>query len=420
MNILFVHEVDWSTKVVFDLHSLSELLSSFGHNVFVVDFEILSSKKSIANFCSLKTVESKHHGRAHSEALITLIHPGSIKAPFLDHASAFFTHYLAFERVIKHNKIDAIVLYSVPTNGYQIIRIAHKYGIPVIFRSIDILHKLVPSKLYSPLTFSLETWVYKHADKIFTLSPMLSDYVVRLGANKNDVELLLFGVDLTKFNPNITSSGVKNSLGLSEKDLVVLYIGTLFDFSGLDLYLEQFSKVVKIIPNAKLVIVGGGALFGKLKKRISELDLTGNVILTGFKPFNMMPQFINAAVICINPFKVTDATREIIPGKIIQYLACGKPVLSTPLPGMISLLKGVDCGLVYSDIQDFAENTIKLLKDAKTREQIGNKGYLYAKSNHDEVKLAHQLEDKLSQEIQERICQEPPVLLNMESGKDPS
>jgi glycosyltransferase involved in cell wall biosynthesis len=416
LNILFVHEIDWSTKVVFDLHSLSELLSNFGHNVFIIDFKILSNKK--IDFSSLKTEESILAGRAHSDALITLIRPGSIKAPFFDRASAFLTHYLAIENSIKANKIDVIVLYSVPTNGYQIINLAHKYGIPVVFRSIDILHKLVPSKVYGPVTFSLETWVYKHSDKILTLSPMLSDYVIRMGANKNNVELLLFGVDLNKFNPSIQSSIVKKSLGLSETDLVVLYIGTLFDFSGLDLYLEQFPQVIKNIPNTKLLIVGGGALYGKLKKSISELELTENVILTGFKPFSTMPQFINMASICINPFKVTGATREIIPGKVIQYLACGKPVLSTPLPGMISFLKGTDYGLVYSDIQGFAENTIRLLKDIKTREQIGKNGYQYAKNNHDEVKLAHKLEHVLSQKIQELKCQELPVPMNMAKGKD--
>ena len=142
MNVLFVHEVDWSTKVVFDLHSLSELLSSFGHNVFVIDFKVADNRKSLS-LGSLRTEELKLAGRAHSDASITLIRPGSFNAPFLDRASAFLTHYVAIEEAIKNNKIEIIVLYSVPTNGYQIIRLARKYGIPIVFRSIDILHKLV-------------------------------------------------------------------------------------------------------------------------------------------------------------------------------------------------------------------------------------------------------------------------------------
>ncbi len=39
MNILFIHEVDWINKVVFDIHSLAEALSLLGHRVFAIDYE---------------------------------------------------------------------------------------------------------------------------------------------------------------------------------------------------------------------------------------------------------------------------------------------------------------------------------------------------------------------------------------------
>lgn len=410
LNILFVHEVDWSTKVVFDLHSLSELLSIFGHKVFVVDFPGLRNRKRLLDFGSLKTVEFKNvAGRAHSSSLITLIQPGFIKAPFLDRASAFFTHYLAIEKAIKDNHIDAIVLYSVPTNGFQAVNLAKKHGIPVFFRSIDILHELVPYWFLSPLTFSLETWVYNHVDKILTLSPKLSEYVVRMDANEDDVELLLFGVDLNKFNPYVDSAELRKSLGITESDIVVLYIGTLFEFSGLDLYLEQFSQVVKSIPRVKLIIVGGGALFSRLKKLVVDYGLTENVALTGFQPFDMMPQYINIANICINPFEVNGATSDIIPGKILQYLACGKPVLATPLPGMVSLLEGPKNGLVFSRIDEFAKNTVKLLKNPKLAETIGENGYRYVRINHDERQLAHRLETILYEKTEKHQVAVPPI-----------
>lgn len=399
LNILVVHEVDWSTKVVFEFHSLSEQLSRFGHNVFVIDFASLRNGTSLLDFVSLKTKELKSAGRAHRDTSITLIRPGFIKAPFLDRASAFFTHYVAIEQAIKNNKIDVIVLYSVPTNGYQVVSLAKKYGIPVVFRSIDVLHEIVPSKVFYPPTFALEKWVYKRADKVLALSPKLSDYVIRMNANKNKVELLLFGVDMDKFNSYVPFAELRKRLGLSEDDLVVLYIGTLFEFSGLDIYLEQFSRVVKKIPKAKLVIVGGGALFSRLKKRVSELRLSENVVLTGFKPFDMMPQFINMANICINPFKVTGATREIIPGKILQYLACGKPVLATPLPGMTSFLLGPKQGVVYSSLDEFGESTIKLLGDANEASAIGENGYLWVLGNHDETQIARSLDKILHQMV---------------------
>ena len=179
------------------------------------------------------------------------------------------------------------------------------------------------------------------------------------------MELIPFGVDINNFNHNVDPKELKEKLGITEDNKVMVFIGTLFDFSGLDSYLEQFPKVVKEIPETKLIIAGGGALLGKLKKLVVDLKLRENVVLTDFQPFDTMLQYINLADICINAFEINSTTRDIIPGKIIQYFSCAKPVLATPLPGMVSLLSGPERGVVYSNIDEFAKNTIKLLKDGE-------------------------------------------------------
>lgn len=391
LNILFVHEVDLLKKVVFEIHSWSELLSSLGHNVFVIDFEHEWSKDNVFDLGTLKTKVFNNVSRISNGSTTTLIRPGFVKTPLFDRATALFTHYFEIERVIKEKQIDVIILYSVPTNGYQTVKIAWKHNIPVLFRSIDILHMLVPNKALRPLTLSLEKWVYKHVDKILTLSPKLSEYVIRLGAEKGKVEMLPFCVDMNIFNPDVASAELKQKLGITEKTKTVVFIGTLFAFSGLDLYITQFPKVVKELPEAKLVIVGGGALLSRIEKLVADLGLQENVVLTGFEPFSMMPQFINLADICINPFLINSTTREIIPGKIIQYLACAKPVLATPLPGMVSLLSGPERGVVYSSIDQFAENTINLLRDYGWARTIGANGCRYVKNNHDETQIARKL-----------------------------
>lgn len=395
LNILFVHEVDLLKKVVFEIHSWSELLSGSGHNVYVVDFEHEWSKESVFDIGTLKTKVFNNVSRTSNGSTTTLIRPGFIKTPFFDRATALVTHYFEIERIIKEKQIDAIILYSVPTNGYQTVKIAYKYNIPVIFRSIDILHMLVPTKALRPVTLSLEKWVYKHVDKILTLSPKLSEYVVRLGADQTKVEMIPFCVDMNTFNPNVNPEELEQKFGITEKNKTVVFIGTLFDFCGLDLYIEQFSRIVDAIPEVKLVIVGGGAILEKLQKLVADLRLEKNVIFTGFMPFNLMPQFINLADVCINPFLVNATTREIIPGKIIQYLACGKPVLATPLPGMISLLSGPEKGVVYSTLDNFAENTINLLTDLETAKAIGNNGHSYVTQYHAEPKIAGKLEQIL-------------------------
>jgi glycosyltransferase involved in cell wall biosynthesis len=390
--VLFIHEVDWQKKVAFDLHELAESLSIIGHKVYVIDFEDSWKRTKLLDLGSLATNEYRGVHRIYNNASITLKRPGFIKLPILDRLSAIITHYYEIEKTVKEKEIDVIVLYSVPTNGLQAIKIAKKYNIPIVFRSIDVLYMLVRNRILRRITHGLEKKVYSNVDKILALTPKLADYVVNEGADKSCVDLLLFGVDTKEFNPNVDTNLLRKYLGISDKDKVIIFMGTLFEFSGLDRYIEQFPGIIKEIPEAKLVIVGGGYLFDKLKRIRTNLGIDNKIILTGFQKFEMMPQYINLAHLCINPFLINNTTRDIIPGKIYQYLACAKPVLATPLEGMKSLISGENGGVFYSDIDNFGKKTVDLLKDAQLLKDIGKNGHIFCLENNDRYKIVHKLE----------------------------
>jgi glycosyltransferase involved in cell wall biosynthesis len=107
------------------------------------------------------------------------------------------------------------------------------------------------------------------------------------------------------------------------------------------------------------------------------------VILTNFKPQHEIPKFISLADVCINSFEINKTTDSIIPIKILEYLACGKPVLSTPLKGTIALLPKEDFGIIYSPYDSFVENLSDLLANTEKLEELGNKGLDYVIKNHD-------------------------------------
>jgi glycosyltransferase involved in cell wall biosynthesis len=401
MNILFIHEVDWMDKVVFEMHNLSEILSK-NHRVFAIDYEEKWKNDSLFDMGTLKTREFRHVSRAYNGADVTVRRPGMIKLPLLSRLSAFFTHYYEIKKTIKEEKIDAIVLYSAPTNGLQTLHIAKKYNIPVIFRSIDILNQLVPQWFLRIPTRLIENVIYKNVDRIVAITPKLSDYVAKMGADEKKVELLFTGVDTNKFNSCVETTTLREKLDINRDDKVIVFIGTLFDFSGVDQYVEQFPKVLKEFPEAKLVIVGHGDLLEKLKKLVNSMKLNEKVILTGYQSYEMMPRYINLSEICINPFQINNTTRDIMPCKILQYLACGKPVLATPLPGMKAIIPNEDYGVIYSDIDEFAENTVKLLRDDEKMRNIGEKGMTYVKKKHGWNEIAQRLEAMLIYEVQHR------------------
>jgi len=400
MNILFVHEVDWLNKVVFEIHNLAEALSLLNHRVYAIDYEDNWSRNGLLNLGSLRTKEVCGVSRAISGSSVCLRHPGFIKIPGISRLSAGLTHYLELQRTIRERNIDIIMLYSVPTNGLQTIRLARKFKVPVVFRSIDILHRLVRYPALRPATRFLERMVYARADEILAITPNHVRYVISLGAVESRVKLLPLPIDTDIFHPAVDCRKVRQKWGVGDKDQVVLFIGTLFEFSGLDGFIRQFPRVIESIPEAKLLIVGDGVQRPGLERIITELGLGKHITITGFQPYPTMPQYISLATVCINPFLNTEATRDIFPGKIIQYIACGKATVATPLLGITSLVPDESRGVVYANSpDDMATEVINLLKSSERRRKIGEAGLHYVKQTHDQPKIARQLEAELMEVI---------------------
>ncbi len=403
MNILFVHEVDWINDVVLDYHNLSEALSLLGHNVYAISYGSMWSKNGPFDFGTLRTKEFRNLARAYPEASVTFRLPGFIKVPGLSRISAAFTHYWEIQKTIKEKNIDVIVLYSVPTNGLQTIHLARKFNIPVAFRSIDILYRRVPYSVLRPVTKILEKRVYAKVDAILANTPQYSRYVISMGALETKVKLLLLPIDTNLFRPSVDCSEIRRKWGFGENDQIIVFVGTLFEFSGLDDFIHQLPLIIEQIPEAKLLIVGDGPQRSKLERIIAELGLQKQVTITGFEPYQTMPQYINLATICINPFLITDATKDIFPGKIIQYIACGKATVATPSLGITALLPDKSHGVVYANsADDIAREVISLLKYAEHRQQLECAGLNYVKQKHDHMVIARQLEANLQEIIEQK------------------
>lgn len=403
MNILFIHEIDWLKKVVFDIHTLAESLSLRGHRVYAIDYEDTRHRNGSFEPSTLQTRQLDGISRAFAGSSVSLIRPGLIRITGLNRLSAAITHYLEIKKVIRQKKIDAIVLYSVPTNGMQTINIARKLNIPVIFRSIDILNQLVDYRYLRPVTKMLEKYVYSRADMILTLTPALSRYIIDFGADARKVHLLPMPVDTSIFYPHHAPDDIRSKWGFGKDDRIILFIGTLFDFSGLDNVIRHFPEIIKQVPGARLLIVGDGPQRQTLEGIVAETGLGDKVTITGFEPYDTMPGYINAADVCLNSFRITDATRDIFPGKIVQYLACGKAVVATSLPGLVAVTPGEEQGMVfYNTLEEMTDRLVRVLRDTEYRQRLEQNGLEYVRKVHSCESIAAQLEARLKEAIDEK------------------
>ncbi len=402
MKILFVSESVWMVGVVYDLHILAEGLSLLGHEVYAIDPGVQTEEKHI----DISKNEFQKVSRAFPEATVNLVSP-RLPKPTLFNFNIDFLHaftlinryrrlYLEIEEVLKNNKIDIIVLYSAVRSGRQTVLLARKYKIPVVFRNVDMLHKLWPTRIGRFVAKILERNVYTKMDKLLALTPKYADYLINLGAKKSKVDLLLFPIEIEVFRPKIDCSSIMQKWKIEPSDKVIVFMATLYKFGGIVEFAKQFPLVLKEIPEAKLLIVGDGPVRPELEDIISELDISDSITITGYQPFNLMPQFINTATLCLNVFPINDTTKNLFSAKIIQYLSCKKATVSSSLPGITTLITGEACGVVYSDtIEGLVKELVSLIKAPKKCQQLGKVGRDYVKQFHGHDKIILRLEEIL-------------------------
>lgn len=408
MNILYITEVDWRDSVVFDTHILAESLVSRGHKVYAIDCE----RK--ANFrVAFRTQVMENVSRVQPGTGVVLRHPGSIRAHLkrpgfmrtrvIELASNALAHYLEIRRCIKEYNIDIIVQNRVLTSGLQSLYLARKFNVPIVFRCVDMLHRLMPYAGAKQLTKALESKLYSSVDAVLSLTPQYAEYIKELGADESKIRLLVFPLDTDVFRPSLDCSGIREQWGIGAEDRVILWVGNLYWFSGVGEFIRQLPEVIAQIPEAKLVIVSGGPPSQEMEQTVTELGLSEKVVFTGYQPFEILPQFINLADICINPFPINDMTRDLFSAKIIQYLACGKPTVSTSLPGIKTLLKGESQGVVYADtIADMAKEVTSLLKSPERCQRLGQAGMDYVRQAHSYDAVIGKFEEYLGEVIQNR------------------
>ena len=392
MNILIIHEIDWLKKVIYEPHHLAELFSMKGHKVFVIDCREPDTKNLIDGF---HTSTITNFNRVYKDASITVIRLPSLLIKGLNRATYFLSCHKIIKKIVQENKIDIIWLYGVASNGIQSVKVAKEFNLPIIQRQLDVSHEFVKIPFLKQLTKKYEKFVTSNVSKVLCSAPQLINYAIEMGAKEKNIEYFPLGFDPQIFKPMVKDQQLAHDLGISDNDKVILFVGTIYEFSGLENIIQKFENIKDKIKETKLLIVGGGPNFEKIKSLINKKKLKSDVILTNFKPQHEIPKFISLANICINPFEINKITDRIIPIKIFEYLACGKPVLSTPLKGTMDLLPKEDFGIIYSTYDSFVESLSDLLDNTEELKELGTRGLDYVIKNHDWNIVADSLLKKL-------------------------
>jgi glycosyltransferase involved in cell wall biosynthesis len=121
-------------------------------------------------------------------------------------------------------------------------------------------------------------------------------------------------------------------------------------------------------------------LVGPVNSGKDQLDAYSNIIMVGAKPYEALPSYLSNIDVCLIPFKLNDITLASNPIKMYEYLAAGKPVVSTALPEVVRNASEI----VYIGKND--EDFLRKVENAVKESQINNEGSInervsFAKKN---------------------------------------
>ncbi len=152
------------------------------------------------------------------------------------------------------------------------------------------------------------------------------------------------------------------------------FIGSCYHYHGVQYLIQAAPLILEKMPQVRFVVAGDGAQLEEWKALSRQLNVNESFTFTGKVPFEMAPYFINSFDICVAPWNVDLLPKVgLSPMKFFDYLSCGKPVIVSPVYGVVELIDKYHCGIIC-DVKKpkiFAQAIIDLLSDQNRRELLG-------------------------------------------------
>jgi glycosyltransferase involved in cell wall biosynthesis len=245
-------------------------------------------------------------------------------------------------------------------------------GAKVVLDVHDLMPELYQSKFGLPETHWLIrfiTWTerrsVKFADKAIAVHQPHLDVLVRHG-NLADKFIVLLNLPDPRIFGAQARVGSRNGPGFE-----LIYHGTVSERHGLGVAVQAVSIARDEIPGLRLRIIGAGDAMQDLTALVGRLGVTDCVCLEGAVPLEALPGAIGDADVGIVPLLYDDFTRIMLPAKLLEYVALGKPVICSRTSTIEAYFD--DSMVLYvtsGDAKELAEGIRFLYEHPEKREQL--------------------------------------------------
>jgi len=192
----------------------------------------------------------------------------------------------------------------------------------------------------------LELFLYRRAAKVVALTKSFKTDLVARGIPADKIAVVVNGVDMARYCPQPRAPELAAKLGLDNR-FVVGYIGTHGMAHALERVLDA-AEMLRDSPAVRFLFVGSGAAREGLVSEAARRGLA-NVVLVAAQPKEMMPAYWSLCDLALVHLKDTPLFRTVIPSKIFEAMAMGRPILLAAPDGEAAhIVRGTGAGIVLA------------------------------------------------------------------------
>jgi len=221
-------------------------------------------------------------------------------------------------------------------------------------------------------------FLYRRSQQIVVVTPAFQEHLIqhwhlppeKISIVENGVETDLFGPCPPTRVPG------------SEGRFVICYIGTMGMAHGLETLISAAEQLQSKLPRAMFLLIGEGAEKERIVALASERQLS-NIYFLEQQPRETIPAYIAGADVCLVMLKKTDLFKTVIPTKLLEYMACGKPVIVAVDGQARRIVESAQAGLFVEpeDVNALTQTICALEGDPQAGIRMGESGREYIVSH---------------------------------------
>lgn len=199
----------------------------------------------------------------------------------------------------------------------------------------------------------------------FTLESLKEKYAI----SSDKSFLIPNGVDLELFQAH---SNLSNIADIRAREFTIGFAGFLGNWLDFSYLLKCLQSLIEKQYKINLLIIGDGPARKHIKETAETLNVLDIIDFIGNVSYDEIPAYIHLMDVCLIPFDKGAVAERALPLKLLEYLACQKPVITTELQGVVEAVG--DAVLYASDETEFESQLTKLYDDKDYRIELGIRG----------------------------------------------